>query len=132
MSNNIIRDVSGFGIVQGGTNEKLRLASAEGLKQIGFEEVYQIDGGIVKYGETYKVEGEWEGKLYVFDERQVVGFSDQSQDIGSCGHCQNKTSNYVNCANKQCNKLVLVCADCAATEYCVACVPVEAYLGIDS
>lgn len=37
------------------------------MKNKGFKEVYQIDGGIVKYGETYKDDGLWEGKLYVFD-----------------------------------------------------------------
>ncbi len=39
-----------FGIVQGGTNEKLRLASAEGLKQIGFEG-YAIGGLAVGEGQ---------------------------------------------------------------------------------
>ena len=33
----------------------------------GYKEVYQIDGGIVKYGEAFKDNGLWEGKLYVFD-----------------------------------------------------------------
>ncbi len=39
-----------FGIVQGGTNEKLRLASAEGLKQIGFEG-YAVGGLAVGEGQ---------------------------------------------------------------------------------
>jgi queuine tRNA-ribosyltransferase len=39
-----------FGIVQGGTNEKLRLASAEGLRQIGFEG-YAIGGLAVGEGQ---------------------------------------------------------------------------------
>ncbi|MDB5186422.1 MAG: hypothetical protein JWL85_945 [Candidatus Saccharibacteria bacterium] len=88
------------------------------MKNRGFNEVYQIDGGIVKYGEKYADQGEWEGKLYVFDDRMTVAFSEDAKDIGDCVHCQNKTSNYVNCANKQCNKLVLVCEDCADTEFC--------------
>jgi UPF0176 protein len=88
------------------------------MKNRGFKEVYQIDGGIVKYGEKFRDEGEWEGKLYVFDERMTVSFSDQAKDIGDCAHCENKTSNYVNCANKACNKLVLVCESCADTEFC--------------
>jgi UPF0176 protein len=88
------------------------------MKNRGFKEVYQIDGGIVKYGEKYGDTGEWEGKLYVFDDRMTVSFSDDAQDIGDCAHCQHKTSNYVNCANKTCNKLILVCEDCAETEFC--------------
>lgn len=30
------------------------------MKNRGFEEVYQIDGGIVKYGEAYGDDGLWE------------------------------------------------------------------------
>ncbi len=40
-----------FGIVQGGTNERLRLKSAEGLKQIGFEG-YAIGGLAVGEGQA--------------------------------------------------------------------------------
>ena len=89
------------------------------MKSRGFKEVYQIDGGIVKYGETYGDEGLWEGSLYVFDGRMNVRFSDKSKDIGECIHCQAKTSNYENCANKTCNKLVLICEQCkTANETC--------------
>lgn len=96
------------------------------MKNRGFKEVYQIEGGIVKYGEKYGDDGLWEGKLHIFDNRMVKAFSDKAKDIGDCIHCDNKTSNYVNCANKQCNKLVLVCAGCAANDYCAACVKVNA------
>jgi UPF0176 protein len=82
------------------------------MKNAGFKEVYQIDGGIVKYGEAYKDDGLWEGKLYVFDNRMVTGFSDKAKDIGLCVHCGNKTSNFENCANMACNDLVLICKDC--------------------
>ena len=78
----------------------------------GFSEVYQIDGGIAKYGEVYKDDGFWEGKLYVFDKRMQVAFSENSKDIGSCIICKSKTSNYENCANKACNDLVLLCSKC--------------------
>jgi UPF0176 protein len=91
------------------------------MKNRGFKEVYQIDGGLVKYGQEFKDDGEWEGKLHVFDGRMLTQFSDQAQDIGICIHCSHKTSNYLNCANKQCNKLVLVCGKCAADDLCAAC-----------
>lgn len=42
------------------------------MKKRGFKEVYQIDGGIVKYGQKYGDDGLWEGKLYVFDGRLVT------------------------------------------------------------
>lgn len=82
------------------------------MKKRGFKEVYQIDGGIVKYGEKYGDEGLWEGSLYVFDDRMGVKFSDKAKDIGVCVHCGNTTSNYENCALKSCNNLVLICEAC--------------------
>lgn len=82
------------------------------MKNRGFKEVYQIDGGIVKYGEEYGDDGEWEGKLHVFDGRMVSQFSDKAKDIGTCSHCGGKTSNYENCALKSCNNLILLCGGC--------------------
>jgi len=78
----------------------------------GFEEVYQIDGGIVKYGEAYGDDGLWEGSLRVFDDRMTVDFSDHTTIIGECTHCKTKTSNYENCAWANCNDLVLICENC--------------------
>lgn len=78
----------------------------------GFKEVYQIDGGIVKYGETYGDDGLWEGSLRVFDDRMTVDFSDHAKVIGECSHCHGKTSNYENCAWANCNDLVLICESC--------------------
>ncbi len=82
------------------------------MKNRGFKDVYQMDGGIVKYGEEYGDDGLWEGALYVFDDRMGVKFSDHAVDIGTCIHCGAKTSNYENCANRACNKLVLICETC--------------------
>lgn len=92
------------------------------MKNRGFKEVYQIDGGIVKYGEKYGDNGLWEGSLYVFDKRMGLKFSDKAADIGNCMHCQAKTSNYENCANLACNDLVLICKQCKKQEtFCTAC-----------
>ena len=85
------------------------------MKKRGFEDVYQLDGGIVKYGEKYADDGLWEGSLYVFDRRMGVKFSEKSKDIGHCIHCQSATSNYENCALPSCNELVLICESCLRT-----------------
>ena len=82
------------------------------MKKRGFTDVYQIDGGIVKYGETYGDGGLWEGSLRVFDDRMTVNFSDSAKTIGECTHCGGKTSNFENCAFANCNDLVLICEDC--------------------
>lgn len=82
------------------------------MKKRGFKEVYQIDGGIVKYGEKYGDDGEWEGVLRVFDRRMVTQFSDHAKTIGECTHCAGNTSNFENCALAECNDLVLICDNC--------------------
>ena len=82
------------------------------MKKRGFTDVYQMDGGIVKYGEAYGDDGLWEGSLRVFDDRMTVEFSDHAKTIGKCTHCQEKTSNFENCAYANCNELVLICENC--------------------
>lgn len=82
------------------------------MKNRGFKEVYQLDGGIVKYGEKYGDEGLWEGNLYIFDKRMNHAFSDKAKDIAECIHCKAATSNYENCADKACNRLILICNNC--------------------
>jgi UPF0176 protein len=82
------------------------------MKNRGFKDVYQIDGGIVKYGEQFGDDGLWEGSLRVFDDRMTIDFSDHTAVIGECTHCHGKTSNYENCANLACNDLVLICDTC--------------------
>jgi UPF0176 protein len=43
------------------------------LKKLGFEEVYQLEGGILKYLEETPVEESlWEGECFVFDDRIAV------------------------------------------------------------
>src|SRR3989344_1133892 len=89
------------------------------MKKRGFKEVYQMDGGIAKYGEKFKDDGLWEGKLYVFDKRMTVSFSDKAKDIGRCSLCNKKTSKFINCADKSCNDLILACINCSKkNSYC--------------
>jgi UPF0176 protein len=85
------------------------------MKNRGFKEVYQIDGGIVKYGESYGDDGLWEGSLHVFDDRMKVDFSDHTVTVGRCVHCDGPTNNYENCALANCNDLVLICLNCKQT-----------------
>lgn len=82
------------------------------MKKRGFTDVYQVDGGIVKYGEAYGDDGLWEGSLRVFDDRMTVNFSDHTKTIGKCVHCNGNTSNFENCAEPSCNQLVLICEMC--------------------
>ena len=80
----------------------------------GFQEVYQLDGGIVGYGEAFKDEGLWEGSLYVFDNRKTVTFSDRAAVIGRCYRCGSTTSSVEDCLDDSCLEQLVVCADCEA------------------
>lgn len=82
------------------------------MKKYGFKDVYQIDGGIEKYGSVYGDNGYWQGSMYTFDGRMGLKFSSKTKDIAKCCHCRKKTSNYANCSNKKCNKLLIICPDC--------------------
>jgi UPF0176 protein len=81
----------------------------------GYKEVYQMDGGIVKYGEKFADDGLWEGKLFVFDDRMQIGFSDKAKDIATCENCGKKTSHQVNSTNIR-RKLHVICEDCVALQ----------------
>jgi len=87
----------------------------------GFKEVYQMDGGIVRYAETYKDKGLWEGSLYVFDKRMHMEFSDEAVTIGRCVRCENPTNKFENCSNPSCRNLNLYCADCASAPETLQC-----------
>ncbi len=89
----------------------------------GFQEVFQIQGGIVRYGETFKDKGLWEGSLYVFDERMTMDFSDETKVIGECEVCSGPTKHFVNCANLGCKDLVLLCESCAEKPENLVCKP---------
>ncbi len=89
----------------------------------GFQEVFQIQGGIVRYGETFKDKGLWEGSLYVFDERMTMDFSDETKVIGECEACSGPTKNFVNCANLGCKDLVLLCESCDEKPENLVCKP---------
>jgi len=75
----------------------------------GFKEVYQIKGGIVRYGERYGDSGLWEGSLYVFDKRMVVNFTQDAKTLGSCEKCGESTNKFFNCSHLACRKLILLC-----------------------
>lgn len=82
------------------------------MKARGFDEVYQLDGGIVRYGETYGDDGLWDGSLYVFDQRMSVDFSEKTAVIGRCSVCAEPTKNMLNCRDLSCREQLVVCVAC--------------------
>lgn len=86
------------------------------MKQRGFRDVYQLDGGIATYGEAFGDDGLWEGSLYVFDDRMTIDFSDHAAVIGVCDGCGTSTSDVVDCSDVSCVQQMVRCASCASTD----------------
>jgi len=59
------------------------------LKEQGFEEVYHLEGGILKYlEEVPEEESLWRGQCFVFDNRVAVNHSLQKGDYDQCHGCR--------------------------------------------
>jgi UPF0176 protein len=87
----------------------------------GFKEVYQIDGGVVKYGDAFGDDGLWEGSLYTFDARMKMDFSDHTKVIGRCEKCAAPSNLFRNCKTGLCQELILLCDTCAALDSNLTC-----------
>lgn len=84
------------------------------LKHEGFEDVNQLNGGIIHYARQLKAEGlesKFLGKNFVFDERMGERISDQI--ISVCHQCGAPSDRHVNCANNDCHLLFIQCESCA-------------------
>ncbi len=63
------------------------------LKTIGYDEVYHLKGGILKYLETIpEEESLWKGECFVFDERVSVGHGLKVGQYQLCRACQRPLS----------------------------------------
>ena len=93
----------------------VRCEKASGLlMENGFENVYQLYGGMHAYMEKYPNE-DFLGKLYVFDKRILVGFnmdSDRHKVVASCEKCGEQSENYVNCRYDECHRHYIICEPC--------------------
>ena len=91
------------------------------MKNRGFKEVYQIEGGIVRYTDKYKDHSLWDGSLYVFDNRLKIDFSSDPHVIGECDRCGGATNQFYNCEKLDCRRRILVCDECIAKDSVVRC-----------
>lgn len=90
---------------------KCEKASAYLLDQ-GFDNVYQLHGGIIKYGIEQGGE-DFEGKCYVFDNRIGAEVNNVNPTvISECHICQKKSDRMVNCCNPSCNIHIPICEAC--------------------
>ena len=90
---------------------KCEKATAFLLEQ-GFENVYQLHGGIIKYG--IEAGGEdFDGQCYVFDNRVALDVNIINPTVISyCHHCQQPSLRLINCANPYCNVHLPLCESC--------------------
>ncbi|HIO91703.1 MAG TPA: rhodanese-related sulfurtransferase [Leucothrix mucor] len=59
------------------------------VKELGFDEVYHLKGGILKYLEEMPVEESvWEGECFVFDDRITVDHHLQKGQYDQCNACR--------------------------------------------
>lgn len=90
---------------------KCEKASAYLLEQ-GFEDVYQLHGGIIKYGMEAGGE-DFDGKCYVFDNRIGLQINTVNPKvISTCHICKENCDRMINCANASCNKHLAICISC--------------------
>lgn len=83
------------------------------LKSQGFENVYQLQGGIHRYVEKYPGE-HFKGGLYVFDGRVVMDTApqDKKEIVGSCVFCHSKTEEYADDDSVTPSRQILCCSEC--------------------
>lgn len=63
------------------------------LRAKGFDEVYHLEGGILKYLETVPAaQSTWQGECFVFDERVSVGHGLHPGDFTLCRSCRDPLS----------------------------------------
>jgi UPF0176 protein len=63
------------------------------LRAKGFDEVYHLEGGILKYLETVpEAQSTWQGECFVFDERVSVGHGLHAGDFTLCRSCRDPLS----------------------------------------
>jgi UPF0176 protein len=84
------------------------------MKHQGFKNVFQLEGGIIKYASEVKtsgIENKFIGKNFVFDER--LGERITEDIIAVCHQCGQPCDDHVNCKNDGCHLLFIQCKSCS-------------------
>ncbi len=83
-------------------------------KHKGFQQVYQLEGGIIEYTrqvQNKNLENKFMGKNFVFDHRRGERITDDI--ISNCHQCGKPCDTHENCANEACHLLFIQCEECA-------------------
>ena len=85
------------------------------LQRQGYNNVFQLEGGILKYIEE-KPNDQFEGECFVFDHRVAVDQSLQpTQKYKLCPHCGQPADIKISC--QRCDSETLICDDCCQIEW---------------
>lgn len=90
------------------------------MREQGFNNVYQIDGGILNYIQKFP-DTYWEGGMFVFDDRRVLepNTKEELKYTANCHFCGKPTAYHINCHNLDCDKIIICCHECKTiNEYC--------------
>jgi UPF0176 protein len=89
------------------------------MERLGYDNVYQLSGGILKYLEEFPA-GRFDGECFVFDHRVAVDNNLQpSTQYKLCPHCGNPAKESVSC--RKCGKAAIVCRHCLSNEARQSC-----------
>ncbi len=92
--------------------------AAEEMRQQGYKEVYQLDGGITNYLREYP-DGAWQGECFVFDHRSAIDSNlEPSKRYSLCASCGNPGDLRLDC--KKCSKACVMCQQCTE-QFPIAC-----------
>lgn len=107
----------------------VRCETASGyLKKIGFTNVFQLNGGIINYGNENNGE-DFEGKCYVFDGRITKDVNKiNPKIITTCIICKNDCDIMINCMSVSCDRHVAMCITC--NDVVKGCCSLECQSGI--
>lgn len=90
------------------------------LREQGFKDVYQINGGILNYIQQFP-DTYWEGGMFVFDDRKVyeTNTKEELKYTAECHFCGKPTAYHINCHNQNCDKIIVCCHNCKVeNDYC--------------
>jgi len=82
-------------------------------KHKGFQNVFQLEGGIIEYTRQVKsedIENKFIGKNFVFDHRRAERISEDV--VSNCHQCGEPCDIHVNCENEACHLLFIQCESC--------------------
>jgi UPF0176 protein len=85
------------------------------LHKQGYNNVYQLDGGILNYLKEYPND-QFEGECFVFDHRVAVDQNlNPSKKYDLCPHCGQPAQTKIEC--KRCDSVQMICENCAEIDW---------------